>query len=172
MGWEEELVHQVGIVHAAAERVFAEAGVRVKYSVGTMIEVPRGALRAGDLAKHADFFSFGTNDLTQMTMGFSRDDAGELAGHTPGRVGRSTAAAAPTVHRYKKTPFTRCFGNRSAAGAKFLPKYLEQGILPADPFQELDTSGVGELIRIAVERGRAANPKLQLGICGAPEGLH
>lgn len=77
VGFEEELAHQVKLIRGAVERVFEAAGTRVPYSIGTMIEVPRGALRAGDLAKHADFFSFGTNDLTQMTMGFSRDDAGQ-----------------------------------------------------------------------------------------------
>jgi pyruvate,orthophosphate dikinase len=126
VGFEEELQHQVRVIRAAAEDVFQAAGARVDYKVGTMIEVPRGALRAGDLAKHAEFFSFGTNDLTQMTCGFSRDDA----------------------------------------EAKFLPLYVAQGILPADPFEELDTSGVGELVRLAAERGRATRPAIHLGICG------
>ncbi|KAI3430449.1 hypothetical protein D9Q98_005044 [Chlorella vulgaris] len=126
VGFEEELAHQVRVIRSAAEAVFSSAGSSVDYKVGTMIEVPRGALRAGDLAKHADFFSFGTNDLTQMTCGFSRDDA----------------------------------------EAKFLPLYVAQGILPADPFEELDTSGVGELIQLAADRGRATRPDLHLGICG------
>jgi pyruvate,orthophosphate dikinase len=91
-----------------------------------MIELPRAALRAGDLARHADFFSFGTNDLTQTTLGFSRDDA----------------------------------------QGRFLTYYLEHRVLPEDPFATLDVEGVGELIRIAVERGRAANPDLHVGVCG------
>ncbi|KAI7845814.1 hypothetical protein COHA_000725 [Chlorella ohadii] len=126
VGFEEELSHQIKVIRKAAEDVFKAAGSSVEYKVGTMIEVPRGALRAGDLANHAEFFSFGTNDLTQMTCGFSRDDA----------------------------------------EAKFLPLYVREGILPADPFEELDTSGVGELIKIAVQRGRETRPGLHLGICG------
>jgi len=91
-----------------------------------MIELPRAALRAGELALHADFFSFGTNDLTQTTLGFSRDDA----------------------------------------QGRFLTYYLEHGILAADPFETLDVAGVGELIAIAAERGRATRPSIKLGICG------
>jgi pyruvate,orthophosphate dikinase len=94
--------------------------------IGTMIEVPRAALTAGEIAEHADFFSFGTNDLTQMTWGFSRDDV---------------------------------------EGA-FFGRYLELGIFAASPFETLDTGGVGELVRIAVERGRAAHPGLITGVCG------
>jgi pyruvate,orthophosphate dikinase len=90
-----------------------------------MIEIPRAALRADRIAEVADFFSFGTNDLTQMGFGFSRDDIGG-----------------------------------------FLPDYLEQGILPADPFQTIDQEGIGELIRIGIERGRSAKPNLKIGICG------
>ncbi|PSC73116.1 pyruvate phosphate dikinase [Micractinium conductrix] len=126
VGFEEELANQVGVIRKAAEDTFKAKGATVEYKVGTMIEVPRGALRAGDLAKHADFFSFGTNDLTQMTCGFSRDDA----------------------------------------EAKFLPLYVSQGIIQADPFEELDVTGVGELIKIAVQRGRETRPNLHLGICG------
>jgi pyruvate,orthophosphate dikinase len=106
-------------------RTVAEEG-GLDYRCGTMIELPRAALRAGELAEHADFFSFGTNDLTQTTLGFSRDDA----------------------------------------QGRFLTYYLEHGILTADPFSTLDVEGVGELIRLAVERGRAANPDLHVGICG------
>ncbi len=106
-------------------RTVAEEGP-IDYRCGTMIELPRAALRAGELALHADFFSFGTNDLTQTTLGFSRDDA----------------------------------------QGRFLTHYLDHGILAADPFETLDVDGVGELIRIAVERGRAANPSLRVGICG------
>jgi pyruvate,orthophosphate dikinase len=93
--------------------------------VGTMIEIPRAALRAGDMAEKAEFFSFGTNDLTQMTFGFSRDDAGA-----------------------------------------FLPEYIHKKILPGDPFQSLDQTGVGELIQVGIERGRAVRPGLKVGICG------
>jgi pyruvate, orthophosphate dikinase len=108
-----------------AEAVTAELGVRVPYMVGTMIEVPRAALIADQMAQHAEFFSFGTNDLTQMTFGYSRDDIG-----------------------------------------KFLPFYLDKKLLPADPFAVLDPEGVGELIRIGIERGRKTRPDLKIGICG------
>lgn len=126
VGFEEELKHQVAIIRQAAEAVFQAEGMRVDYSVGTMIEVPRGALRAGDLAKHADFFSIGSNDLTQMTLGFSRDDA----------------------------------------EAKFMASYIKNGIIAGDPFESLDTEGVGELIRMAVQRGKATRPDISIGICG------
>ena len=108
-----------------AEQVLTETGLKVSYSVGTMIEVPRAALVADKIAEHADFFSFGTNDLTQMTFGYSRDDIG-----------------------------------------KFLPFYLEKKLLPFDPFTVLDQEGVGELIRIGIERGRKTEPHLKVGICG------
>jgi len=125
VGNASELSNQKALVVRVAEEVFAERGAKIDYLVGTMIEVPRAALRAGELAKDAAFFSFGTNDLTQLTMGFSRDDV-----------------------------------------ASFMPYYLEHGVLPADPFGSIDVDGVGELVRLAVERGRAANPDLHLGICG------
>jgi pyruvate,orthophosphate dikinase len=121
VAFEEELVR----LHELTARTVAEEG-GIPYLCGTMIELPRAALRAGDLARHADFFSFGTNDLTQTTLGFSRDDA----------------------------------------QGRFLTYYLEHGVLPDDPFATLDVEGVGELIRIAVERGRRANPDLHLGVCG------
>jgi pyruvate,orthophosphate dikinase len=108
-----------------ADGVVAELGVPVKYLIGTMIEVPRAALIADKIAEHAEFFSFGTNDLTQLTFGYSRDDV-----------------------------------------AKFLPDYLQKGLLPHDPFSVLDQEGVGELVRIGIERGRRARPDLKIGICG------
>jgi pyruvate,orthophosphate dikinase len=108
-----------------AEAVLGEAGARIPYLVGTMIELPRAALIAEQIAEHADFFSFGTNDLTQMTFGYSRDDIG-----------------------------------------KFLPFYLDRKLLPNDPFAVLDQEGVGELIRIGIERGRRTRPRLKVGICG------
>jgi len=108
-----------------ARQVIAETGRKVAYSVGTMIEVPRAALIADRIAEYADFFSFGTNDLTQMTFGYSRDDIG-----------------------------------------KFLPFYLEKKLLPNDPFAVLDQDGVGELVRIGIDRGRRTVPKLKVGICG------
>jgi len=108
-----------------AHQVIAETGKTVRYSVGTMIEVPRAALVADKIAEHAEFFSFGTNDLTQMTFGYSRDDIG-----------------------------------------KFLPYYLEKKLLPNDPFAVLDQDGVGELVRVGIERGRRTVPKLKVGICG------
>ncbi len=125
VGNHKELENQKRIVVETAERVFAEAGREVEYKVGTMIEVPRGALTADQVARHADFFSFGTNDLTQTTFGFSRDDS-----------------------------------------AAFIKAYLDTGILEDDPFQVLDSSGVGQLIEIALERGRRTKPDLEVGICG------
>ncbi|HEY8446256.1 MAG TPA: pyruvate, phosphate dikinase [Thermomicrobiales bacterium] len=120
-----ELRDQRELITATAEEVFAQLGRRVDYHVGTMIELPRACLLAAEIAAHADFFSFGTNDLTQTTLGMSRDDA-EL----------------------------------------FLPGYVERGIYPDNPFQVLDRKGVGELMRIATERGRAARPDLTVSICG------
>jgi pyruvate,orthophosphate dikinase len=108
-----------------AREVIAKTGVEVPVIIGTMIEIPRAALVADDIAKVAEFFSFGTNDLTQMTFGFSRDDIGT-----------------------------------------FLPEYLAKKILPRDPFESIDQVGVGQLVRIATERGRATNPKLKIGVCG------
>jgi pyruvate,orthophosphate dikinase len=108
-----------------ADGIIAEMGVPVKYLIGTMIEVPRAALIADKIAETAEFFSFGTNDLTQMTFGYSRDDV-----------------------------------------AKFLPEYLQKGLLPYDPFSVLDQEGVGELIKIGIERGRRTRPDLKVGICG------
>jgi pyruvate,orthophosphate dikinase len=121
-----ELAHQYGIVDRVYRAVLDKTGLkRIPHLIGTMIEVPRAALLADRIAEYAEFFSFGTNDLTQMTFGFSRDDTGS-----------------------------------------FLPTYLQQKILPEDPFASLDESGVGELIRIAIERGRRTKPKLKIGICG------
>jgi pyruvate,orthophosphate dikinase len=113
------------LIVAAAEAVAMETGVTVPYTVGTMIELPRAALRAGEIAESAEFFSFGTNDLTQTTLGVSRDDAGS-----------------------------------------FLGVYTAKGLLPADPFVSIDTAGVGEMIKIAAERGKAVRPGIKLGICG------
>jgi pyruvate,orthophosphate dikinase len=125
VGTKKELEHQDKVVRAVAAEVFAEQGVKVDYLVGTMIEIPRAALTACQIAEVAEFFSFGTNDLTQMTLGVSRDDAG-----------------------------------------KFLSKYLEEEIWPADPFETLDQDGVGQLVEYGIERGRTARPDLKVGICG------
>jgi pyruvate,orthophosphate dikinase len=108
-----------------AKAVMEERGVTIQYMVGTMIELPRAAIRAGDLAENAEFFSFGTNDLTQTTFGISRDDC-----------------------------------------SRFLEAYLAKGIFERDPFVTIDQEGVGDLIRIATERGRAVRPDVKLGICG------
>jgi pyruvate,orthophosphate dikinase len=124
-GTVNEMRMQRQIIEKVAEEVFEEYGNRISYKIGTMIEIPRAALIADRLAEHTDFFSFGTNDLTQMTYGYSRDDAG-----------------------------------------KFLPIYLEKGILSHDPFQTLDQRGVGELVEMATLRGRHTKPKLKVGICG------
>ncbi len=120
-----ELTAQEKVIRETAEKVFAEYNMRIEYKVGTMIEVPRAALTANRIAEAAEFFSFGTNDLTQMTFGYSRDDIG-----------------------------------------KFLPVYLEKGILKHDPFQILDQKGVGQLIGMATVEGRSVRPDLKVGICG------
>jgi pyruvate,orthophosphate dikinase len=129
VGIGEEFRHQRAIVDRVAAEVTREAGVEVKYLVGTMIEVPRACLVADEIARDADFFSFGTNDLTQTTFGLSRDDAG-----------------------------------------KFLGQYLEQGILGEDPFVSVDEHGVGELMRLAIQRGRKVRKDLEVGICGEQGG--
>jgi pyruvate, orthophosphate dikinase len=121
----KEMANQGAIVRRVADEVFKEKGQKVHYLVGTMIELPRAALVANEIAKDAEFFSFGTNDLTQTTFGFSRDDVN-----------------------------------------KVLPTYLAEGILKQDPFAVLDRQGVGELVRIGIERGRKTRPKLEVGICG------
>ncbi|MBN1340521.1 MAG: pyruvate, phosphate dikinase [Bacteroidales bacterium] len=124
-GTYEEMKMQETIVRDTAEKVFKERNEKIDYLVGTMIEIPRAALIADKIARSAEFFSFGTNDLTQMTFGYSRDDAG-----------------------------------------KFLPVYLKKNILKVDPFQALDQEGVGQLITMAVKRGRKTRKKIKLGICG------
>ena len=120
-----EFKQQKDVIMRTAKEVFAEYGIKVEFEVGTMIEIPRAALTADRIATEAQYFSFGTNDLTQMTFGYSRDDI-----------------------------------------ASFLPSYLEQKILKVDPFQVLDQNGVGQLIKMAVEKGRAVRPGLRTGICG------
>jgi pyruvate,orthophosphate dikinase len=120
-----ELELMKDVIDRTAEAVFAEKGRRIDYLVGTMIELPRAALKAGEIAEVGAFFSFGTNDLTQTTLGVSRDDAG-----------------------------------------RFLTTYVDKGIFARDPFVSLDVEGVGELITLAAERGRASRPELKLGICG------
>jgi pyruvate,orthophosphate dikinase len=126
VGHVNELAETRRVLEAEVAKIVQASGQQVDYKFGTMIEVPRGALTAGDIAEHAEFFSFGTNDLTQMTYGFSRDDA----------------------------------------EGKFLLQYVDRKILPENPFQVLDREGVGQLVRMATERGRAARPKLKVGICG------
>jgi pyruvate,orthophosphate dikinase len=121
----KEFENQRAIVEDVAKRVLGGMGEKISYLIGTMIELPRAALTAAQIAQSAEFFSFGTNDLTQTTLGLSRDDAG-----------------------------------------RFLPSYIDQGILADDPFQILDTEGVGRLVGIAVEDGRRVRPNIKLGICG------
>jgi pyruvate,orthophosphate dikinase len=120
-----ELQNQADIVRRVAAEVFKKAGRRIPFTVGTMIELPRAALVADEIAQVAEFFSFGTNDLTQTTFGLSRDDAG-----------------------------------------RFLPAYVEQGLLPADPFQILDQHGVGKLVELGIKLGRKTRRDLKVGICG------
>jgi pyruvate,orthophosphate dikinase len=126
VGHVNELKNQQVALEAEAKKVVEEQGVTVEYKFGTMIEIPRAALTSDQIAQYAQFYSFGTNDLTQTTFGFSRDDA----------------------------------------EGKFLLKYVEEGILPANPFQTLDRDGVGALMRICVEKGRKARPDIEIGICG------
>ena len=121
----KELAHQEALIRRVAKEVFAEKKQEVPYLVGTMIELPRAALTADEIAEVAEFFSYGTNDLTQTTFGLSRDDAG-----------------------------------------RFLPLYVEQGLLPADPFQVLDQNGVGKLVKLGIELGRGKRKDLKVGICG------
>ena len=125
VGEIKELKYVKDVVVKTAEAVMEERGTKIEYHVGTMIEIPRAALTADEIAKEADFFSFGTNDLTQMTFGFSRDDA-----------------------------------------AKFLGSYYDKKIYEQDPFAKLDQTGVGQLVKIAAEKGRATRPDIKLGICG------
>jgi len=125
IGTWQEFKMQEEIIRATAEKVFAEKGAKCDFQVGTMIEIPRAAMTADLVAEHAEFFSFGTNDLTQMAFGYSRDDAG-----------------------------------------KFLPIYVEKGLLKNDPFQTLDQEGVGQLVEMGVSRGRSTKPDLKVGICG------
>ena len=125
IGTWKEFKMQEEIIRSTAETVFKEKGAKVDFLVGTMIEIPRAALTADLVAEHAEFFSFGTNDLTQMTFGYSRDDAG-----------------------------------------KFLPIYIEKGLLKNDPFQTLDQEGVGQLVTMGTEKGRKTRPDLKVGICG------
>ncbi|GHT17872.1 hypothetical protein AGMMS4956_21400 [Bacteroidia bacterium] len=122
---KNEMKMQAEIIRDTAEKVFTAYNDKIDFKVGTMIEVPRAALTAEKVANYAEFFSFGTNDLTQMTFGFSRDDV-----------------------------------------AKFLPVYLEKGLLKNDPFQILDQTGVGQLVGQATVKGRSVRPNLKVGICG------
>lgn len=124
-GTANEFEYLKQVIHAKADEIFEQTGEKVEYLVGTMIEIPRACLVADKIADKAQFFSFGTNDLTQMSFGYSRDDINS-----------------------------------------FLPDYLEKGILPEDPFQVLDAEGVGQLVKIGIEKGRSAKPDLKIGICG------
>jgi pyruvate,orthophosphate dikinase len=133
----EELETLKPIIDAAADAVAAEKGRRPAYMIGTMIELPRACLRAAEIAKQAEFFSYGTNDLTQTTFGLSRDDAGSF------------------LQYYE----------RDDAGS-FLQYYEKHGILEHDPFTSIDVDGVGELVEIATARGRETRPDIKLGICG------
>jgi pyruvate, orthophosphate dikinase len=126
VGHVNELAETRRILEGEVARIVESAGQQVSYKFGTMIEVPRGALTADQIAQHAEFFSFGTNDLTQMTFGYSRDDA----------------------------------------EGKFLLQYVDRKILPVNPFQVLDIEGVGQLVRMATEKGRQTHPNLKVGICG------
>jgi pyruvate,orthophosphate dikinase len=128
-GSKAEMVHQAEIIKRVAKEVIAKYGVTLEYLVGTMIEIPRAAITADEIAEEAEFFSFGTNDLTQTTFGISRDD-----------------------------------------GGNFINYYLAHGIWKDDPFSTIDRKGVGELMKIAVEKGRKTKPGLKVGICGVHGG--
>jgi pyruvate,orthophosphate dikinase len=135
VGFKKEFDLQIEVVHQAAREVQAEKKVKLSYMVGTMIEIPRGALTADEIAQTAEFFSFGTNDLTQTGLGMSRDDSGS-----------------------------------------FLPHYQELEIVQSNPFASIDATGVGQLVEIAVKKGRGARANLKLGICGEhggdPSSIH
>ena len=126
IAYESELVALRELVDLAVERTLENREGRIEVEVGTMIELPRACLVAGSIAEHAEFFSFGTNDLTQTALGLSRDDAER----------------------------------------GFLPEYVSQGLVARSPFETIDTEGVGELLKVAADRGRATKPGLKLGICG------
>jgi pyruvate,orthophosphate dikinase len=130
-----ELANQRAIVDKIAKQTIKKYGVKLKYMIGTMIEIPRAALTADKIAEFADFFSYGTNDMTQTTLGFSRDDV-----------------------------------------AKFVPKYIEMGLLKDDPFKTIDIDGVGKLLEMGIKLGRKTKPKLEIGICGEhggdPKSIH
>lgn len=132
---KEELAYVKQEIKQSVQEIFDRERTLLPYDIGTMIEIPRACVTADEIAKEAQFFSFGTNDLTQLTYGFSRDDAG-----------------------------------------KFLPSYSEKGLLPNDPFQTLDTAGVGALVEMAVSRGRMTNPNMKMGVCGEhggdPRSIH
>ena len=125
VGDVREFRNQKEVIERVAKEVIEREGVEIEYMIGTMIEIPRACITADEIAKEAQFFSFGTNDLTQMGFGFSRDDVG-----------------------------------------KFLPFYIEKGILQEDPFSSLDQKGIGALIKMGIEKGRSTNPQLEIGICG------
>ncbi len=125
VGFKRELDLQVAVIHRVAKEVMKESGKKIPYTVGTMIEVPRGALTADQIAETAEFFSFGTNDLTQMCLGMSRDDSNT-----------------------------------------FLAEYQRLEIIKTNPFASIDETGVGQLMRTAVEKGRHSREKLKIGICG------
>jgi pyruvate,orthophosphate dikinase len=125
VGFKKEFDLQIEVVHRVAKEVMAEKKVKLNYLVGTMIEVPRGAVTSDEIAETAEFFSFGTNDLTQMSLGMSRDDSGS-----------------------------------------FLPAYAELEIVKKNPFATIDQAGVGQLMKISVEKGMKTRPDIKLGICG------
>jgi Phosphoenolpyruvate synthase/pyruvate phosphate dikinase len=125
VGKVEEFRDQAALIRSVAKQVFDETGKSCDFKVGTMIEIPRAALTAHEIAEEAEFFSFGSNDLTQMTFGYSRDDVGT-----------------------------------------FIPSYLKKGILMDDPFVTIDTEGVGQLIKMTVDKGRSVKPNLKIGVCG------
>jgi pyruvate,orthophosphate dikinase len=130
-----ELANQRTIVERIAKQTIKKYDVKLKYMIGTMIEIPRAALTADKIAQAADFFSYGTNDMTQTTLGFSRDDV-----------------------------------------AKFVPKYIEMGLLKDDPFKTIDITGVGKILEMGIKLGRKTKPKLEIGICGEhggdPDSIH
>jgi len=194
VGNVNELKLQADIVHQTAKQVFAEHGCKVDYLVGTMIELPRAALTADQIATVAQFFSFGTNDLTQTVYGLSRDDAGKLQADIVHQTAKQVFAehgckvdylvgtmielprAALTADQIASVAQFFSFGtndltqtvyglSRDDAG-KFLPLYLEKKIIPYDPFVTIDFDGVGALMKIGVDKGRSVNANLKIGICG------
>ncbi len=170
VGEVKELKYVKDVVVATADKIIKDAGIDMKYEVGTMIEIPRAALTADEIAKEAEFFSFGTNDLTQMTFGFSRDDAGKFLGaYYDKKIYESDPFAKldQTFFSFGTNDLTQMtFGFSRDDAGKFLSYYYDKKIYESDPFAHLDQNGVGKLVAMAAKLGKETRPDIHLGICG------